>query len=413
MRTKLERIRTDIEALAAFNATPGEGLTRLSFTEEHRKAAQYITEQMQQAGLAVRTDAVGTIIGRMEGTDPAAPVVMCGSHFDSVKNGGNFDGPAGVITGLETARVLHENGVVPKHPIEFIAMIEEEGARFGAGLFGSRAMTGRLGEQELATFTDPDGITTGQAMRAFGLDPAHYADAVRKKGEIKNFIELHIEQGPILENSGDAVGIVETVVGIKEVEVTVTGRPDHAGTTPMDMRADAFLVAAKTAIAANEAAVAAGEGTVATVGKLEVRPGSFNIVPGKVVFYVDIRSKSTGCIEAVLAAVTAKLNELTEGNGALSYALRMMVETKPVQADPHVCDLLAESAEKLGLTSRRMLSGAGHDAMIMADITNIGLVFVPSRGGRSHCPEEWTDYDLLQNGIETVCETVQRLACEG
>lgn len=413
MRTDLKRIQRDIEALAAFNSTPGAGLTRFSFSEEHKRAQDYIVAEMEKAGLQVRVDACGTVIGRLEGEDPDAPVIVTGSHYDSVRNGGNFDGPAGVITGLETARVFHENKIRPRRPVEFIAMVEEEGARFGGGLFASRAMTGRLTAEELATFADADGVTTGEAMRAFGLDPAAYKQAVRRKGEIKNFIELHIEQGPVLEAGNIQVGIVETIVGIKEVEVTVTGRPDHAGTTPMEMRADAFLVAAKAAVAANEAALRVGEGTVATVGKVQVQPGSFNIVAGKVTFYIDIRSKKLACVDAVLDAVKEKLDELTAGNEGLSYELRMMLATDPVDTDPHVCAALEQSARELGLSSKRMLSGAGHDAMIMADIAEIGLVFVPSRGGRSHCPEEWTDYDLLQNGIETVCATVEKLACEG
>lgn len=409
MKTSLQRIQRDIEALSAFNATPGAGLTRFSFSAQHRQAQDYIVSQMEAAGLQVRVDACGTVIGRLEGRDPALPVVMTGSHYDSVRNGGNFDGPAGVVTALETARVFHETGFRPLHPVEFIAMIEEEGARFGGGLFASRAMVGRLTAQELATFRDADGITTGEAMRAFGLDPDRFAQAVRQPGEISHFIELHIEQGPILENAGVQVGIVETIVGIRELEITVTGRPDHAGTTPMGMRADAFLVAAKTAIAANEAAIAAGEGTVATVGKVEVKPGSFNIVPGQVTFFVDIRSRKMACVDAVDAAVRRALDSLTAQEG-LGYSLRVMIETNPVDTDKGVCDALEACAAESGLTTRRMLSGAGHDAMVVAAIAPIGLVFVPSKGGRSHCPEEWTDYNLLQNGIETVCGALARLA---
>lgn len=409
MKTNLQRIQHDIEALSAFNSTPGAGLTRFSFSPEHKLAQDYIISQMEQAGLEVRVDACGTVIGRLEGRDPSLPSVMTGSHYDSVRNGGNFDGPAGVVTALETARVLHETGVKPLRTVEFIAMVEEEGARFGGGLFASRAMVGRLTAQELATFCDAEGVTTGEAMAAFGLDPAHFVQAVRKPGEIGNFIELHIEQGPILENEGVQVGIVETIVGIRELEITVTGRPDHAGTTPMHMRADAFLVAAKTAIAANEAAIAAGEGTVATVGKMEVKPGSFNIVPGKVTFFVDIRSKKMACVDVVDAAVRETLDRLTAQEG-LEYALRVMMETKPVDTDSAVCRALEACAAANGLSCKRMLSGAGHDAMVLADITRIGLVFVPSKGGRSHCPEEWTDYVLLQNGIETVCGALEQLA---
>lgn len=411
MRTSLERIRKDIEALAAFNGTPGAGLTRLSFSEEHKKAQDYIVQQMKDAGLAVRIDACGTIIGRLEGLQPEAPVVMTGSHFDSVRCGGNFDGPSGVVTGLETARVFKERGIKPVHPVEFVAMIEEEGARFGSGLFGSRAMAGRLTSGELKENRDEKGISTEEAMKAFGLDPEKYKEAVRKKGEIKNFIELHIEQGPVLESTNTDIGIVETIVGILELEVRIKGRADHAGTTPMDMRADAFLAAAKTAATVNETAVSQGEGTVATVGRLELKPGAFNIVPAEADFAIDIRSRRQSCIDKVRIAVSETLEALAAENESLSYEIKVMMETEPVNTDPNVCKILEESADALGFSGRRMLSGAGHDAMIMADITDIGLVFVPSRGGRSHCPEEWTDYEQLQKGIETVCMTVERLAC--
>ncbi len=409
MRTNLERIQRDIEALSAFNSTPGAGLTRFSFSEEHKKAQDYIVKQMEEAGLQVRIDPCGTIIGRLEGEDPSAPSVMTGSHFDSVRNGGNFDGPAGVITALETARVFHENGLKFRRPVEFIAMVEEEGARFGGGLFASRAMTGRLTAQELATFRDGDGISTGEAMRAFGLDPDRFQEAVRKPGEIQNFIELHIEQGPILEAEQKQLGIVETIVGIRELEVTIHGRPDHAGTTPMNMRADSFLAAARTALAATEAAVQAGEGTVATVGKAQVLPGSFNIVAGTVTFFVDIRSRNKACIDQVEKAIRENLQKEAENPG-ITWEIRVMMETDPVETDREVCRILEESAGELGITSKRMLSGAGHDAMIMADIAKIGLVFVPSKGGRSHCPEEWTDYDQLQKGVEVVCAAVEKLA---
>ena len=412
MRTNLARIRRDIEALSAFNATPGAGLTRLSFTPQHKQAQDYIVAEMKKAGLAVRIDACGTVIGRREGSVPGAAVVMTGSHYDSVRCGGNFDGPAGVIAGIETARVFAERGIVTRHPLEFIAMVEEEGARFGSGLFGSRAMTGRLSAGELAGNTDADGITTGEAMRRFGLDPDKFAQAVRRRGEIKDFIELHIEMGPVLEASGTQVGIVDTIVGIKELEITVTGRPDHAGTTPMDMRADAFLVAARIAVFANEAAIAEGGGTVATVGKIKVEPGSFNIVPSREIFFVDLRSSKNEHVEHVYAAVLKKLDELTGANPGLGYTSRMMIETKPVDADPAVMAALEKAAAAAGLSTRRLLSGAGHDAMIMADITHTGMVFVPSRGGRGHCPEEWTDYEQLQNGIETVCGAVELLADE-
>lgn len=412
MNTKVERIQKDIEALAVFNATPGEGLTRLSFTLEHRAAQDYLIRTMEAAGLSVRVDPAGTVIGRLEGREAELAPVVAGSHFDSVPHGGNFDGLAGVVMGLETARVFQEQGWKPCRPVEFIAMTEEEGARFGGGLFGSRAMAGLLSAEELATYRDKDGISTGEAMTAFGLDPAAIGGAVRPKGSIHAYVELHIEQGKILEAAGQDVGVVETIVGIKELRITVTGRADHAGATPMDMRADAYLAACKTALAANAAAKAAGHGTVATVGKVAVRPGGFNIVPGEVEFFVDIRSPKAECLETVYQQVCRAVEEACACEDGLSAKVEMMMDVVPVDMSGRLCAILREKAETLGLGWRDMVSGAGHDAQIMAGITDAALIFVPCREGRSHCPEEWTDYDQLQKGVETACAAIAQLADE-
>lgn len=309
MKTRLDRIKKDIEKLAEYNATPGQGLTRFSFSEEDRRAREYIKEQMILAGLEVYEDAAGTVVGRRNGRDNNLPSVMVGSHFDSVRNGGNFDGPAGVVTALEIARLLHENNIETEHPIEFVALVEEEGGRFGAGLFGSRAMVGRVSEQELNSNRDENGITTGEAMLKFGLDPCTIQKAKRPPGSLKAFFELHIEQGPVLEAERKDIGIVNTIVGIRHYEVEITGRPDHAGTTPMNMRADALVLSSKVVMAVNKLAKEAGEGTVATVGSLRVSPGATNIVPGKVVFTIDIRSRNEENIETIIDGVKTLLTE--------------------------------------------------------------------------------------------------------
>ena len=221
METKVERIQRDIETLAQYSQVQGIGCTRYTYTKEFAQARDYIVSQMKAAGLSVREDAVGTVIGRMEGRNPSAPIIMTGSHFDTVKTGGRFDGAAGVVAALETARTLHDEGFVPERPIEFVALPEEEGARFGGGLFASRAMCGQLYENELETYKDSDGVSVAQAMREYGLDPAKADEARRKKGEIDMFLELHIEQGPVLENEKVDVGIVEAIVGIKCFNVYV------------------------------------------------------------------------------------------------------------------------------------------------------------------------------------------------
>ncbi|MCX7781578.1 MAG: Zn-dependent hydrolase, partial [Negativicutes bacterium] len=306
--TNVKRIQHDLEMMARHTATPGAGVTRFSFTEQDRLTREYIKSRMRECNLTVYEDAAGAVIGRREGAKGDAPVVMVGSHFDSVKNGGAFDGPAGVVAALEIAGILNENQVKTEYPIEFVALIEEEGGRFGGGLFGSRAMAGRVTQEELTEFKDAQGISMAEAMAAFGFDPAKIGEAARKPEQLRAFLELHIEQGPILETTGIDAGIVETVVGLTQLEITLTGRPDHAGTTPMAMRADALVAAADIIRLVNRLAQEAGEGTVATVGRLAVSPGAANIVPGNVVFTVDIRSAGAATIGQIREAVEQAVN---------------------------------------------------------------------------------------------------------
>lgn len=409
MQTKLERIKKDIEILGGFNATPGKGLTRFSFTKEDKDAREYIKNEMKKVGLTVYEDPAGTIIGRLEGVLKDGPVVMVGSHYDSVKNGGNFDGPAGVVAALEAARVIKENDIKSQYPIEFIAMIEEEGGRFGGGLFGSRAMTGKVTREQLDFYKDQEGISIGQAMKDFGFDPDRIHEAVRKPEDVKAFLELHIEQGPILEANKKDIGIVEYIVGIREFEVVVKGRPDHAGTTPMTMRVDALDGAAAVIGKISDFGKEAGEGTVATVGVLQVSPGAANIVPGEVRFTVDIRSKKSSCIEEVTEKIKQMLKEVAERK-KVTYEIIEKLDVAPVKLAEGIVDHFHKNCDQLGFSKERMLSGAGHDAMIMAGITDVGLIFVPSKDGRSHCPEEWTDYEDLQKGIELVYKTILDIA---
>lgn len=409
MKTNINRIKNDIEQLSKFNLSPGRGLTRFSFTEEDRGAREYIKSEMKKSGLYVYEDAAGTIIGRLQGEIKDAPSVMLGSHFDSVKNGGNFDGPAGVVMALEVARVFKENNVKPKYPIEFIAMIEEEGGRFGGGLFGSRAMTGAVTRESLDKYKDKEGISIADAMRNFGFEPDKIQEAVRKSKDIKAFIELHIEQGPILEKNNLDIGIVDYIVGIQEFEVIIKGRPDHAGTTPMNMRANALDAAAPVLSKISDFAVEVGEGTVATVGILNVKPGAANIVPGEVTFTVDIRSKNEECKKEVYNKVINMLKETTfKTNCELEIIEK--IDVLPVKLDEKIVGDFSGICKELGFGSKCMLSGAGHDAMVISSITNVGLIFVPSKNGRSHCPEEWTEYENLQKGIELAYYEVLNLS---
>lgn len=411
MRTKLDRIERDIVELSKFNSSKDGGLTRFSLTDEDRAARNYLKEELSKLDVKIYEDQAATLFARREGTDPDAPVIMIGSHFDSVRNGGNFDGPAGVVMALEIMRVLDENKIKTKYPIEFVGMIEEEGGRFGSGVFGSRAMAGLVTYDHLLKNKDSNGISMAEAFESFGFDPKRIGEAVRKPSDVKAFIELHIEQGPILEKNNKDVGIVEFIVGINEFKVILSGRPDHAGTTPMDMRADALSIAAKAISKIDGYPVPENNGTVATVGVLEVKPGAANIVPAQVVFTVDIRSKNEKSIGNVRDKIIADLKELTKNTG-VTFEVIDMLNVKPVRMNEEVISMFKKSAEDSGFSYQMMLSGAGHDAMIMAAVTEVGLIFVPSRDGRSHSKDEWTDYDKLQKGIEMICDTILELGEE-
>lgn len=408
MYTNLDRIRMDIEMLSKFNDSDGEGLTRFSLTKADRGARLYLKTELEKLNLKVYEDAAGSLIGRLEGLDPLAPTILIGSHFDSVRNGGNFDGPAGVVMALEIMRVLKAKEIKLKHSVEFVAMIEEEGGRFGAGVFGSRAMTGQVTYEDLVKNKDEAGISMAEAFEAFGFDPKRIGEAARKAEEIKAFIELHIEQGPVLENDKIDVGIVESVVGIREFKVLIKGRPDHAGTTPMTMRKDALCAAAEVIAELPEYAKQAGEGTVATVGVLNIKPGAANIVPGEVTFTVDIRSGHTSAIQVVYDKIEKKLNDLVLLKG-VQFEIEMLLSVEPVTMSNDLVKILKKQATQNQFSYKMMTSGAGHDAMIMASLTASGLIFVPSKDGRSHCKEEWTDYDALQKGIELICHSIIEL----
>jgi len=369
MFTQVERIRKDIEKLSEFNRTPGKGLTRFSFTKEDRQAREYIEEKMKEASLKVYEDPAGNIVGRRDGADNL-PVVMIGSHFDSVKNGGNFDGNAGVVAGLEVARVLNERHIKTKYPMEFIAIVEEEGGRFGGTLFGSRAMVGKVSKDELEHFRDEDGISIAEAMQKFGFNPANISKACRDPKTLKAFFELHIEQGPLLEAKQKDIGLVLSSSVIQAV---------------------------------NKLAKESEEGAVATVGNMKVFPGATNIVPGKVLFTVDIRCQNATVIKDIAHEINKVLKEKCNAQG-LSYKMENKVSIPPVKLSERLIKILKQKSKEIGLNYRQMVSGAGHDTMIMSEITDASLVFVPSKNGRSHCPEEWTDYEQIRKGTELILE---------
>jgi len=400
-----ERIEKQINDLSEFTSTPGEGTTRLTYSKEDLLTRNYIKNKMLEYGLTVKEDGFGNIFGKLEGTLKDAPSVLLGSHFDSVPNGGAYDGPAGVIVALEVAALFAENQLTPKYPLEIVALIEEEGARFGGGLMGSRGIVGTLSEESFKNLKDKDGITTIKAMSKIGLDFS--LPKRRNPNSIKAFLELHIEQGPILEEKNISIGVVEAIVGLTQFEVTIEGKAGHAGTTPMDRRTDALVAAAQIISQIPNFAIEEGEGTVITTGRLDVLPNGANVIPNKVVFSVDIRSSKEEHINNVIK----RMKELIESyhEQGIHTTAEQLLYMPPKVLSNEIKALLKDKSSDLEIPYCSIDSGAGHDAMVFSDVTDVGMLFVPSKAGLSHCPEEWSDARHLANGVQIFYEAAKCL----
>lgn len=385
------RIARDLEHLKQFTSTPGNGCTRLPFTKEARGAVDFLKELMLEAGLSVKEDVAGNVFGSLEGTDPTLPCVMMGSHFDSVINGGDFDGIAGVIAAIEVARQLKEEGFRPVRNFVVAGFMDEEGMRFGTGYFGSGAMLGHRDVDYCKHYKDVDGISIYDAMKSYGLDPEKIEEAKWPEGSIGSFLELHIEQGPVLDAEGTELGLVNGIVGIQRYMVSVHGRADHAGTTPMDMRLDAVDAATKVISKIPDWAREKADGTVATTGLIKVSPGGMNIVAEQVDFTVDIRSMNNDNINDIANRIRAALDREVKAMGG-SYDIDTKLMITPVFLSEEMLGIMEDSCKNRGYSYRRLPSGAGHDALEIGQTIPTVMLFVPSKDGRSHCPVEFTKY---------------------
>lgn len=385
------RIARDLEYLKQFTSTPGNGCTRLPFTKEARGAVDFLKELMLEAGLSVKEDVAGNIFGSLEGTDPTLPCVMMGSHFDSVINGGDFDGIAGVIAAIEVARQLKDEGFRPVRNFVVAGFMDEEGMRFGTGYFGSGAMLGHRDVDYCKHYKDVDGISIYDAMKSYGLDPEKIEEAKWPEGSIGRFLELHIEQGPVLDAEGTELGLVNGIVGIQRYMVSVHGRADHAGTTPMDMRLDAVDAATKVISKIPDWAREKADGTVATTGLIKVSPGGMNIVAEQVDFTVDIRSMNNDNINDIANRIRAALDREVKAMGG-SYDIDTKLVITPVFLSEEMLGIMEDSCKNHGYSYKRLPSGAGHDALEIGQTIPTVMLFVPSKDGRSHCPVEFTKY---------------------
>ena len=405
LRIDLGRLRRDIEALAAIGRDPTGGISRPAWSPAHEEARAWLLGQLRAAGLAARVDPAGNVFGRLgEGT----PAVLTGSHIDTVPRGGPLDGALGVLAGLECLRTVAASGVRPARALEVAAFTDEEGRFYG--FFGSRALTGSLDRMLAERLTDPTGLALAEAMRRAGFDLARAPEARRDPREIAAYVELHIEQGPWLEAEDVPIGVVEGIVGIRRFRLTFVGQPDHAGTTPMDRRKDAFFTAAEYATKSRELVVRGGEGhAVTTIGVVDVRPGVPNIVPERAVLLQELRDPDPALLERLASRTLQAARRVARQRG-LVLEVEHLMRAEPVRMSPRVQAAIEATAAELGLPTRRMPSGAGHDAQVLAAVTDAGMIFVPSQGGRSHRPDEWTDWPALERGANMLLGTLLRLA---
>ncbi len=403
-RALLERA----DALAAITETP-PALTRSYLTPEHKRAGELVLGWMRAAGMRAELDAVGNAAGRYEGTEPGLPCLMLGSHLDTVRDAGKYDGMLGVITAIACVDALNRAGERLPFAIEVLGFGDEEGVRFGGTLIGSRALAGAF-DPALLELRDAAGISLADAYRSFGLDPARIGAAARRPGDLHAYVELHIEQGPRLEAEGLPVGVVTAIAGFTRLQVEIAGMAGHAGTVPMAGRRDALAAAAECVLAVERRGSAAG--LVATVGKLEAAPGAINVIPGLARFSVDLRSADDALREAAIAELAAEFGAVAAQRG-VALEIRGTQSSRAAACAPWLMEQFAAAVRAEGVREFRLMSGAGHDGMAMIRIADIGMLFVRCARGISHNPAEAIAADDAEIGARVLLRFIRAFRPRG
>lgn len=405
-----ERLVKDFEAMAQLTA-PGEGINRLAFTDADWAGRQYIIDRMTDAGLSVEIDDFGNVIGYKIGKNPDLPVVMVGSHTDSVPNGGNYDGVVGVLSAIEVIRGMTDDGYEHDHTIAVVSFMCEESGRFGNATLGSKAMRGELTLQDLHRLVDKQGISLYEALKGRNLNPDGI-ETMAYKRSVKSFTEIHIEQGKVLEHEQKTIGIVTGIAAPERFYVTIRGNADHSGATPMNLRHDALCGASKIILGIEEIASMQEEPpVVGTVGVVEVTPGAMNVIPGAVKLGVDIRSISKAARNSVVTLVKEFIDITAEKRG-LSYTIETIAQDHPVEMHPAMIREIEEAVKSVGVEYMTMPSGAGHDAMHWAEAVPTGMIFIPCRDGISHNPAEFAEMDDIVTGAEVLDKVLRKLSLE-
>jgi N-carbamoyl-L-amino-acid hydrolase len=396
------RLMDHINALAEFGKNPQGGVSRVAYSEADRLGREYVIKLMRAAKLDTSIDAAGNISGRRAGSDKTLKPLLVGSHIDSVPEGGNYDGVVGSLGAIEVAQTLAENNIITRHPFEVIILQNEEG-----GLIGSSAISGELTEKQLDLVSN-SGKTIRDGIKFIGGDPTQLPSVKREKGSIAAYLELHIEQGGNLEADKVDIGIVEGIVGINHWDVSVEGFANHAGTTAMNNRRDALLAAAKFIEAVNRVVTSIPGRQVGTVGRIQAFPGASNVIPGKVILSLELRDLDAAKIQTLYQQIREEAEKIAQSN-RVTFEFKDVGVNVPAPTEPRIRALIHQSAEELGLTTKLMPSGAGHDAQDMARLAPVGMIFIPSVGGISHSPKEFSRPEDIANGANVLLGTVLRV----
>lgn len=409
------RLMRDLNAIGRIGIGDHGSVTRLVFSIKELRSRQVLIHLMRQAGLKIHVDAIGNIFGRLDGADPKAPALLAGSHLDTVIHGGKYDGPVGVIGALEAVRTIRENKITLRAPLEVVCFIGEESSRFGFSTLGSSLVAGELHPKDLTNAVDAQGTKLADVLSSLGISPRNLSRLARDPKSMKAYLELHIEQGPILEAKAKRIGLVTSIAAPSRFKVIFTGQADHSGTTPMEMRKDALVAAAQLIeyvekICRKFSSMEKGR-VVGTVGAMKIEPGVINAVPGRAELSIDIRSTSAQAKDKVARLVKQRGAAIARDRGIAIEVLNIRAE-EPVPLDKRLLRITRQLCDEKAIDYEIMPSGAGHDAMQMAKITPAGMIFIPSRRGISHNPLEWTDPDDIALGAQLLMETMIRVGNE-
>ena len=409
-----DNIKTELEFLNRYNATPGCGITRMVFSEEDIGARGYIKELMEQIGMEVREDAIGNIFGTLEGEDKNLSPVWSGSHIDTVRNGGMFDGMVGVIGALEACRWIKENSIAHKRNIVVVVYTSEEPTRFGYGCIGSHALTGHLTLEKTKELKDDAGESLYDILKRLGYPLSEYGNIQKKRGDIFAHVEMHIEQADKLEIAGLPIGVVEGICAPSYISVDIKGTQEHAGSTQMAQRRDALCATSEIILEVEKTAKMFNDfcenaTTVGTVGKLQILPNSPNVIPGKTSFMIDIRDVDNRTKDRFVEKILEKMDKIALKRG-IHVEYHLVENDIPRKSDEKIVKVIEESCKKLKVDYMKMVSGAYHDSLLIAEIAPMAMIFVPSKDGISHDPAEYTEYSDIVTGTRILADTLVTLA---